>query len=167
MTWEPCSTVTVIVLVSAVVDAIVPVVLPWPSVSAGCTIRLSEPVADSTTVRFDIGVPLVCRITTVMVAVSIPFASTPVSGDAVADDLVGEARLLVTDILEPHPPSAASTQPAPRLSRWASFRYRRAINVRHAAPRKFGSMSANCCRISATASSSAARNRSSFESKCL
>jgi hypothetical protein len=118
MVWEPCKTATVIILVSAVVDAIVPVVVPLASVSAGCTIVLFEPVAVSTTVRPAIGLPFARRITTVIVEVSMPLARTPLCGAAVTVDWLGEAVTpVVSVILEPHPPSAVSTRQAARRRR--------------------------------------------------
>ena len=74
------STVAVILLASATVETSVPVVTPSPSVlSAGWVRVLPLPVAANSTAWPEIGLPRLSRTATVMVAISIPSATT-VSG---------------------------------------------------------------------------------------
>jgi hypothetical protein len=74
------------VFVSAVVLAIVPVATPNGSVRPGWTSVLLLPVAARLTAWPATGLPLLSRTVTVIVENAVPFAITPVAGDAVAVD---------------------------------------------------------------------------------
>ena len=86
-TWPgPGFTVAVIVFVSAVVDAIVPVAIPKASVgAAGCVSVFEEPLEASCTVWPGTGFPFASRTVTVIVEVAVPSATTSIIGLAVAD----------------------------------------------------------------------------------
>src|SRR5262245_1939740 len=80
--------VAVIVFVSAVVLAIVPVATPLAFVTEGCTSVLFDPVLASCNVWRATGWPFWSRTVTGIVDVVEPLASTPSVGAAVAVDSV-------------------------------------------------------------------------------
>src|SRR5205823_12812663 len=70
-------TLAVIVLVSALVEAMVPVVTPCASVAdGGCVIVLPAPVAARVTALLGTGLPLASRTVTVTVATATPSATS-------------------------------------------------------------------------------------------
>src|SRR5262245_15028815 len=86
-TWlAPGFAVAVMVFVSAVVVAIVPVVTPLALVTPGCTRMLFEPVLASCTATPTTALPFTSSTVTVIVETAVPSASTPLVGDAVAVD---------------------------------------------------------------------------------
>ena len=115
-TWlAPGLTVAVMVFVSAVVLAIVPVATPKASVRPGWTSVLLLPVLANCTAWPATGLPLVSRTVTVIVEIAAPFAMTPVAGDAVA--VVRTALMLfgsATNVTDGC--CASTTSPAPGLT---------------------------------------------------
>src|SRR5262245_10070499 len=84
-TWlAPGFTVAVMVFVSAVVEAIVPVATPNGSVTPGWTSVLLVPVEARLTAWPATGLPFTSRTVTVIVEIAVPSAITPVAGAAVA-----------------------------------------------------------------------------------
>src|SRR5262245_1839 len=84
-TWlAPGLTVAVIVFVSAVMLAIVPLATPLAFVAPGWSSVLLLPVEASCTVWPATGLPFVSRTVTVIVETAVPSATTPVAGAAVA-----------------------------------------------------------------------------------
>jgi hypothetical protein len=87
-------TVAVIVFVSETVDAIVPVAMPFTSVTApGCVSALPVPVEAICTFWPGMGVPALLRTVTVTVERAMPFDGTPVAGLAVTVERLGSTLI--------------------------------------------------------------------------